>query len=187
MHARGGGDCGCEPRTYIDSQPINFSVCALLICFALEPISDNSFFLDSVYSVYLPTINYLLRHKLSLCPMPMLRIFRTSYANILTPFARNARRSLMTERSERMSEEASYRLMLMYSRSHCRLARLVAQRFTSRQTICPSVHRFGLSRISVDRVMNNRCRQRLKPLHCYGGLSVLVIRTMRVLGHWLPV
>lgn len=130
MHARGGGDCGCEPRTYIDSQPINFSVCALLICFALEPISDNSFFLDSVYSVYLPTINYLLRHKLSLCPMPMLRIFRTSYANILTPFARNARRSLMTERSERMSEEASFHLPLMLSRSHCRLALLVAQRLT---------------------------------------------------------
>jgi len=39
----------------------------------------------------------------------------------------------MTERSERMSEEASFRLWLMLSRSHCRLALLVAQRFTDGQ------------------------------------------------------
>ncbi|HBX6965768.1 TPA: hypothetical protein MIC13_26875 [Klebsiella pneumoniae] len=62
-----------------------------------------------------------------------MRIFRTSHANILTSFAPNARRSLMTERSERMSEEASCHPWLMLSRSHCRLALLVAQRLTAGQ------------------------------------------------------
>ena len=64
----------------------------------------------------------------------MVRIFRTSHANILDPFARNARRSLMTERSERMSEEASFHRMLACARS---LRFLTIPFF-----LCPFVHGF---------------------------------------------